>query len=91
MLKGWTLTTLPPQRLLTSWDPSFLSRKWDQTPCSPWSLDLCSAFNQNFRHSVYKASEWTPAQFHMRRVEMYCHPDFNILRLPFESHVLRGR
>lgn len=27
MLKGWTLTTLAPQRLLTSWDPRFLSRK----------------------------------------------------------------
>lgn len=80
-----------PPRWMTSWSPGFLSGKWDQAPCSPWSLDLCSTFNQNFSRSIYNASEWTPAQFHMRCVEMYCHLDFNILRLPFASHVLRGR
>lgn len=85
------LCPLPPHQADDLLEPGFFSGKWDQAPCSPWSLDLGSAFNQNFSRSIYNASEWTPAQFHMRCVEMYCHLDFNILRLPFASHVWRGR
>lgn len=86
-------TTLALERWITSRGPSFPAGKWDQIPHppSPWCLDLCeSASNQNVSHSVSNASEWAAAPLNMRCVEIHCHPDFNILRLPFESHVPRG-